>query len=148
MPDLAPFTRLVPLDHGLADVSTRNADGSIQSTVVTAGVSKHPVTGAEVVAFVAAGGTKKLDNLRADAQCTVCARAGWEWATVEGTAEIIGPDDPSPSVDADALRLLLRQIFTDAGGSHDDWDEYDRVMRQERRAAVLVTPRRVYGVAR
>ena len=27
-----------------------------------------------------------------------------------------------------------------AGGIQDDWDTYDRVMREERRAAVLITP--------
>lgn len=29
--------------------------------------------------------------------------------------------------------LLLRAIFTAAGGHHDDFDEYDRVMATERR---------------
>jgi len=43
------------------------------------------------------------------------------------------------------LRLLLREIFIAAGGTHDDWDTYDRVMREERRTAVLVTPSRVYS---
>jgi hypothetical protein len=38
-------------------------------------------------------------------------------------------------------------VFSAAGGSHDDWDTYDRVMADERRTAVLVTPRRSYGVA-
>jgi hypothetical protein len=32
---------------------------------------------------------------------------------------------------------------TAACGNHDDWDDYDRVMRDERRTAVLVTPRPV-----
>jgi hypothetical protein len=41
--------------------------------------------------------------------------------------------------------VLLREIFTAAGGTHDDWDTYDRVMAEERRVAVLVTPERVYG---
>ncbi|MBO0876978.1 MAG: pyridoxamine 5'-phosphate oxidase, partial [Pseudonocardia sp.] len=68
----------------------------------------------------------------------------WRWATVEGDAEIIGPDDPRPEVDAEALRLLLRDVFRAAGGAHDDWDAYDRTMAEERRAAVLITPRRVY----
>jgi len=45
-------------------------------------------------------------------------------------------------VDAERLRLLLREIFTAAGGTHDDWDTYDRVMAEERRTAVLVTPER------
>jgi len=30
-------------------------------------------------------------------------------------------DDPQPEVDAEALRLLLREIFAAAGGTHDDW---------------------------
>jgi hypothetical protein len=36
-------------------------------------------------------------------------------------------------------------VFTAAGGVHDDWEEYDRVMAEQRRTAVLVTPHRVYG---
>jgi hypothetical protein len=42
------------------------------------------------------------------------------------------------------VRLLLRQIFSDAGGQHPDLDEYDRVMLRERRTAVLGRPERVY----
>ena len=45
------------------------------------------------------------------------------------------------------MPALLRDIFTAAGGTHEDWDEYDRVMAAERRTAVLVTPTRVYGNA-
>jgi hypothetical protein len=63
---------------------------------------------------------------------------------VEGEVEIVGPEDPRPDIDAQALRTLLRDIFT-AGGAHDDWDTYDRVMTQQRRAAVLIAPRRTYG---
>ncbi|MCU1354455.1 MAG: putative pyridoxine/pyridoxamine 5-phosphate oxidase, partial [Acidimicrobiales bacterium] len=68
-----------------------------------------------------------------------------QWAAVEGTAQIIGPDDRDPDVDAEALRLLLRSIFEAAGGTHDDWDAYDRAMADERRAAVLITPQRTYS---
>ena len=50
-----------------------------------------------------------------------------------------------PGVDAERLRLLLREIFTAAGGTHDDFDEYDRAMAADRRAAVLITPERVFG---
>jgi hypothetical protein len=39
--------------------------------------------------------------------------------------------------------LLLREVFTAAGGTHDDWHAYDRTMRHERRTAVLVMPNRV-----
>jgi hypothetical protein len=36
-------------------------------------------------------------------------------------------------------------VFSAAGGTHDDWDEYDRVMAGEERLAVLVRPERVYS---
>jgi PPOX class probable F420-dependent enzyme len=143
--DLAQFAELVPLDHGLCVVTTRRSDGTTQASVVNAGVLAHPLTGAPVVGLVAAGGSRKLQNLRADPRCTIVARAGWRWATVEGTAQLVGPDDDHPGVDAEALRLLLRSIFEAAGGTHDDWDTYDRVMAGERRAAVLLAPERVYS---
>jgi PPOX class probable F420-dependent enzyme len=142
--DVSPFAELVPMDHGLCVLTTLRGDGSPQSSVVNAGVLPHPLTGERVVGLVAAGGSRKLDNLRADPRATIVARAGWLWATVEGTAEIVGPDDLHPDVDGEALRALLRNIFQAAGGTHDDWDTYDRVMAEERRAAVLLAPRRTY----
>ena len=36
--------------------------------------------------------------------------------------------------------MMLREIFTAAGGSHDDWDAYDRTMLEQRRTAVFVAP--------
>jgi PPOX class probable F420-dependent enzyme len=125
-------------------VSTLRADGTIQSTLVNAGVLAHPVTGDPVLAFVTYGKVK-LTNLRSRPQVTATFRAGWRWATVEGVAELVGPDDPRAEIGAERLRLLLREVFTAAGGVHDDWDEYDRVMAEQRRTAVLVTPHRVYG---
>jgi PPOX class probable F420-dependent enzyme len=144
-PDLSAFAELVPQDHGLCVVSTLRRDGSVQSSVVNAGVLRHPVTDAPVVGLVAAGGTRKLRNLRADPRLTIVVRAGWRWAAAEGTAELIGPDDPHPEIDAERLRLLLQGVFRAAGGTHDDWDTYDRVMAEERRTAVLLTPSRTYG---
>lgn len=133
-------------DRFLAVVSTRRADGTIQSSVVNAGVLPDPVSGEgeDVVAFVTYG-PAKLANLRARPQVTVTFRAGHQWMAVEGTARIIGPDDPAPGIDAERLRLLRREVFAAAGGSHDDWDEYDRVMEAERRAVVLVSPERIYS---
>ncbi|MEY2456817.1 MAG: hypothetical protein QOK06_1911 [Acidimicrobiaceae bacterium] len=145
MTDLDAFTKLVPLDHGLVVVSTARADGSVQSSVVNAGVLDHPVTGKPVVGFVAAGGSHRLTNLRARPRATVVIRAGWQWAGVEGPVELAGPDDPLEGIDGERLRVLLRDIFTAAGGNHDDWDEYDRIMATERRVAVLVDPERVYS---
>ena len=92
---------------------------------------------------MARGDTVKVRNLQADPRCTVLTvQPDWRrYATVEGRAALRGPDNTSP----DELRLLLRAVFVAAGGTHDDWDEYDRVMKEERRTAVLVSPERVYG---
>jgi PPOX class probable F420-dependent enzyme len=128
----------------LAIVSTVRADASVQSSVVNAGALPHPIDGTEVVGFVTYG-KAKLANLRARPQLSVTFRSGWEWATVEGRAELIGPDDPHPGIDAEGLRLLLRQVFAAAGGNHDDWDAYDRAMAEQRRTAVLITPTRIYS---
>ena len=124
-------------ESGLAVVSTLRADQTIQSSLVNTGIVER---GGGRLAFVTYGRVK-LANLRARPQVTVTFRAGWQWATVEGRAEVLGPGQ----LDAEELRLLLREIFRAAGGSHDDWDEYDRVMREQSRTAVLIDPTRVYG---
>jgi len=142
---LEDFARLVQGDHGLVVVSTLRPDMTIQSSVVNAGVLAHPVSGEQVVGLVARGDSHRLAYLRARPRATVVVRAGWQWASVEGPVDLAGPDDPLPGVDAERLRVLLREIFTAAGGTHDDWPTYDRVMADERRVAVLVTPARTHG---
>jgi PPOX class probable F420-dependent enzyme len=139
---LQEFARLVDGDHGLCVLSVLRPDGTIQSSVVNAGVLPHPVTGAQVVGLVSRGDAYKLGYLRARPRATIVIRAGWQWASAEGPVQLAGPDDPMPGVDAERLRLLLREIFTAAGGTHDDWPTYDRVMAGERRVAVLVAPER------
>lgn len=141
-PDLDPVRRIVAQDSGLAGVSVVRADGTPHSSLVNAGVLEHPVTGAPVAGYVTYGPVK-LRNLRARPATSLLWRAGWRWAGVDGVSELIGPGDTDP----EALRLLLRAVFTAAGGTHDDWDAYDRAMREEGRVAVLVTPTRVYGNA-
>jgi len=142
---LEEFARLIQGEHGLVVVSTLRPDMTIQSSVVNAGVLPHPVTGAQVVGLVARGDSHRLAYLRARPRATVVVRAGWQWASVEGPVDLAGPDDPLPGVDAERLRVLLREIFTAAGGTHDDWPAYDRTMAEERRVAVLVTPARTHG---
>jgi PPOX class probable F420-dependent enzyme len=136
---------LVALDHGLASLSTLRRDGSVQSTVVNAGVIDHPVTGQPVAAFVGRPATRKIAHLRDNPRATLLWRAGWAWAAAEGTVELIGPDDSFQGIADDALPALLRTVYSAAGGGeHDDWAEYDRVMAAERRVAVLLTPTRIY----
>ena len=142
--DLSSVREIGSRDSFLAVVATTRADGSVQTSVVNAGVLEHPVSGLEVVGFVAQGGALKLRNLRTRPQATAVFRSGWQWVAVEGIAEIAGPDDDLDGVGPEGLRQLLRAVFRAAGGSHDDWDEYDRVMAEDRRTVVLITPERVY----
>jgi hypothetical protein len=95
------------------------------------------------VAFVARGDARKLALLRRRPRAAVVFRAAWEWAAVEGPVTLIGPDDHPVGWDPSRLSRLLRDIFTAAGGTHDNWEEYDRVMAAERRTAVFVRPHRI-----
>jgi PPOX class probable F420-dependent enzyme len=145
MTTLSDAAALAAGESGLAVVSTLRADGTIQASLVNAGVLPHPATGEPALAFVTYGKVK-LANLRARPQLAVTFRNGWQWATVEGVGELAGPDDPQPWLtDPDALRLLLREVFTAAGGTHDDWAEYDATMAEQRRTVVLIAPTRVYS---
>jgi PPOX class probable F420-dependent enzyme len=145
MTTLQEAAALAAEESGLCIVSTVRADGTVQASLVNAGVLAHPSTGEPTLAFVTYGKVK-LTNLRARPQIAVTFRNGWQWATVEGNIELLGPHDPQPWLtDPDALRLLLRDVFTAAGGTHEDWSEYDRVMAEQGRTVVFVAPTRVYS---
>ena len=145
MTTLDEAVALAHAERGLAVVSTLRADDTIQSSLINAGILAHPATGEPVLAFVTYGRVK-LANLRARPAVTLTFRGGWQWATVEGHAELAGPDDaPGWLAGPDQLRLLLREVFTACGGTHDNWAEYDQTMVEQGRVAVLVAPTRVYS---
>jgi hypothetical protein len=114
--------------------------------VVNAGVVEHPRTGERVVGFVARGAVRKLPNLRRRPRVTVVFRSGWEWVTIEGVAELVGPDDELDGIDRSAVLPLMRRIYAAAvGGTEDEWAHLDEVMTSERHTAVLIRPVRVYA---
>src|SRR4051794_15955295 len=137
--DLDLVRRLGDAEHGLVVVATARPDGTVNTSVVNAGVLPDPVSGEEVVGFVVRGDARKLTYMRENRRAAVTFRSGWQWVTVEGPVRLAGPNDELPGLAPDQIRQLLRDVFTAAGGAHDDWDEYDRVMAAERRTAVLVT---------
>lgn len=120
-----------------AVVNTFRMSGAIQSSVVKAGAYQGGVV------FVAIGDSAKLKNLRRDPRCTVTVvNPSWDrWCAVEGRVVIRDWEN----TDHEALRVELRDAFIACGGTHDDWDEYDRVMREDRRAIVVVSAKNVYG---
>jgi PPOX class probable F420-dependent enzyme len=141
--DLDLVRRLVAADHGLAIVATTRPDGTVHTSLVNAGVIADPLTGEPAVALVAAGAARKVRLVRATGRASLTFRAGWEWVAVEGPVTLLGPDDVPDGFDASSVPQLLRDVFTAAGGTHDDWDTFDRVMADERRVAVLVHPARI-----
>ena len=137
--------KIVALDHGLAGLSTLRRDGSVQSTVVNAGVIDHPVTGEPVAAFVGRPATRKIAHLRDNPtrHAAVARRLGM--GRRRGHRRARRPRRPARRDRTGGLPGLLRGVYSAAGGGeHDDWAEYDRVMAAERRIAVLLTPTRIY----
>ena len=141
--DLDLARRLGAAERGLVVLATTRPDGTVHTSVVNAGVLDDPVTGEPRVGVVARGDARKLVHLRRSGRAAVVFRSGWEWVAVEGPVRLAGPGDALAGLAPERLPGLLRAIFTAAGGTHDDWDTYDRVMAEERRTAVLIVPERV-----
>lgn len=140
MASVDDLRRIVALDNGLATLGTLRPNRGVHLSVVNAGVVDHPTDGSPVGAFVASPATRKVANLRRDPTATLQWRSGWAWVAAEGPVELIGPEDDASGT----LPGLLRTIFTAAGGQHEDWTEFDRVMAAEQRLAVLLRPTRIY----
>jgi PPOX class probable F420-dependent enzyme len=145
MTDLTDFMRLATTSGTFCVLATTRDNGTVQASVVNAGVMRDPAGPDDAAVCVARGHSRKLANLRVRPAATIVAHSGGAWVTVEGRARLIGPDDPHPDYRDDALRELLRDAFRAAGGDHDDWDTYDRVMADERRTVIVITPTRVYS---
>jgi PPOX class probable F420-dependent enzyme len=122
-----------------ATVATTRADGSVHASVVKAGILDDPETGEPVIGIVLVGGARKTEHIRRSKRAAAVFQRAGQWVAVEGPARLVGPDAPAPT----DVPALLRDIFVAAGGTHDDWSEYDRVMAEDRRAAVLIVPERV-----
>ncbi len=125
-----------------AVINTFQRNGSVHASIVVCGAYQ------EQAAFVSVrGNSAKVRNLRRDPRCTVVATAAdWRgYVVVEGQARLIDSTNTEP----EELRLKLQEVFKVCGdGTHSDWDEYDRIMRQQDSVVVLVQPERIYGLLR
>jgi hypothetical protein len=136
MADLEYVERLAAADHHLAVFAVGRLDGTVHASVVSAGVIDDPVDGSPGVAAVVGGDARKLELLRERGRATLVFKDGWVWAAVSGPVRLVGPDD-GEDLGLDVPEIV-RSVFRAAGGSHEDWDEFDRVMAAERRCAVFV----------
>lgn len=108
--DLKDVERIAAEDHYLAVITTIRSDGSVQASLVNAGVLPHPVSGEPAVGFVTYG-KAKLAHLRARPQVTAVFRSGWQWAAVEGSCDLIGPDDPFQEMEPAGIPGAVARCF-------------------------------------
>ena len=102
------------------------------------------ITGGEaVIGPVVGGSSRELVHLRGRGRAAATFPIGWRWVTVEGPVRIAGPDNQLEGVSPPQRSGPVRAVFRSASGSHDDWDQFDRVMAAERRTAVVITRARV-----
>ena len=141
MADLEDVRRIGGAEHFLAVFTIAAGTGQVHASVVNAGVIGDPVDFAPGVAAVVAGNSRKLHLLRQVGRATVVFRSGWQWVSVAGPVRLIGPDDGFEfGLD---VPETIRSVFRAAGGTHEDWNEFDRVMAAEQRCAVFVEAERV-----
>ncbi len=141
MLDLDYVKRLAEGDHHLAVLTTARPDGSVHASLVSAGIIDDPVDGAPSVGLVAIGNSRKLSLLRQSGAATIVFKDGFQWAAVSGPTRLIGPED-GLEYGFDVLDTI-RAVFRAAGGDHQDWAEFDRVMAEDRRCAVFIRADRI-----
>ena len=123
-----------------AVLTTFRASGAAQMSVVTVGAYGGGA------GFTTTEDRAKLRNLARDPRCSLLvATPDWRsYVVLEGRARLLRRGN----ADDAELRDALRDIYRAASGSeHPDWDDYDRAMVEDRRAAVVVVPEHIYGSA-
>lgn len=115
-------------EHHRAVLHTFRGDGTAQLSPVVVGVDD---AGRAIVSTRETA--VKVVNLAQDPRASLCVFTDGffgPWIRIDGTAEILHlPDAMEPLVD------YYRRVT----GEHDDWDDYRRAMKEERRVLLRVT---------
>ncbi|HEY7916461.1 MAG TPA: pyridoxamine 5'-phosphate oxidase family protein [Acidimicrobiales bacterium] len=145
MADMDLVREVAAADSYLAVLAATRPDGSIHASLVKAGILDDPETGQVSIGVVVAGSARKLDYLRRSGRASLVFKDGWRWVAVEGPLRLEGPDDPAPGTSPRSISSLIRSVYAAAGGTHDDWEEFDRAMVEDRRCVVLVRAETITG---
>ncbi|GAA2922988.1 PPOX class F420-dependent oxidoreductase [Kitasatospora cinereorecta] len=91
-------------------------------------------------------GRAKTRNLRRDPRASyhVTSDDRWAWTVVDATAELT----PPAARRDDATVEQLVTLYRDVKGEHPDWDDYRRVMVEDRRVVLTLRIEHVYGQPR
>ena len=123
-----------------AVLSTFRRDGAAQMSIVTVGPY------GDGAGFTTTEDRAKLHNLARNSRCSLLVSKSdwWGYIVLEGNAIVLRRGES----DDNELRDALRGIYRSASGQeHPNWDEYDQAMIDDRRAAIIVVPERIYGTA-
>lgn len=119
-------------DNHWAVLVTRRSDGHPQTSPVTVGVD-----GDGYVVISSRETAYKVRHLRRDPQATLCVftdRFFGPWIQIEGRADMVSLPEAM-----DRLIDYYRRIR----GEHPDWDEYRRVMEEEKRVIIRIAIEKV-----
>lgn len=123
-----------------AVLTTFRKNGAAQMSIVTVGPY------GDGVGFTTTEDRAKFHNLVREPRCSLLVSKSdwWGYVVLEGRAKVLRRGES----DDDELRDALRGIYRAASGQeHPDWEDYDRAMVADRRAAIIVVPDHVYGTA-
>jgi PPOX class probable F420-dependent enzyme len=133
--DLAGLLAFARTRHSVV-LTTRRADGGLQSSPVTCGVDP---AGRFVVSTYPE--RAKAGNLRRDPRASLVVLSddfGGPWVQVDGTAEVLDlPEALEPLVD----------YYRSISGEHPDWAEYRQAMTAQGKSLLRITPTRWGPVA-
>ena len=123
-----------------AVLTTFRKDGAAQMSIVTVGPY------GDGAGFTTTEDRAKLHNLARNPRCSLLVSKSdwWGYIVLEGHARLLRRGESDETELRDALRGIYRSA---SGQEHPDWDEYDQAMIDDRRAAVIVVPERIYGTA-
>ena len=121
-------------------LSTLRSSGDIQLSIVTVGPVENGA------AFTTTEERAKLINLKRNPKCSLLISTNnWSpYIVLQGEAKIYTIEN-TPEHE---LASILREVYKNASGrEHPNWEEYDEAMKVDKRAAVVVVPREIYGTA-
>ena len=123
-----------------AVLTTFRRDGAAQMSIVTVG------SYGDGAGFTTTEDRAKLHNLARNPRCSLLVSKAdwWGYVVLEGRARVLRRGESDETELRDALRGIYRSA---SGQEHPNWDEYDQAMIDDRRAAVIVVPERIYGTA-
>lgn len=128
-------------DHAKGVLLTIRSNGRPQASNIV-----YAVDDEGVVRISVTDDRAKTANLRRDPRASlhVASDDFWQYVVVEADADLT----PVTTEPGDLASHDLRQLYRAVSGEHDDWDDYDRAMIEQRRLVVRLHPTRAYGMVR